>query len=374
MNRRILDARESLEQLGAAAAALGRPVRFMEVCGTHTVNVFRSGLHGLLPSNVLLLSGPGCPVCVTSEADIACAADLARRPDVTLCTYGDMLRVPAADGRSLEMARAGGADVRVIYSVMDAVYLAKQCPGRQVVLVAVGFETTAPATAVAVLAAQQRGLSNFSVLVSHKRIVPAMLALLAEGDAGIDGFVCPGHVAVILGSDAFGCVVERHGISCVITGFEGPQIAAALARLCVLTAAGRAELDNLYPQAVQAEGNRHALAVMDRVFVPADADWRGFGSLPQSGLVLREAFAGFDARVRFDLSDAVAPGAAGCRCGDVITARCTPDACRLFGAVCTPVYPVGPCMVSSEGTCQAWFRYAASGRTRERALQPGGVS
>jgi hydrogenase expression/formation protein HypD len=350
---------DTLDRLRAAAGSLGE-VRFMEVCGTHTVNAFRSGLHSLMPSNIALLSGPGCPVCVTARGDIDQLIELALTPGVTLCTYGDMLRVTGRRG-SLETARARGADVRIVYSALDAIRAAVAKPRRQVVFAAVGFETTAPATAVAVLEARRRRLANFTVYASHKLIIPAMRALL-NTRANLNGFLCPGHVAVIIGSNAFRPIVDDYGMSCVIAGFEGAEIAAALARLCALAAEGRPALENLYPQAVSAAGNRRARELLHEVFEPATVHWRGLGELPDSGLVFRTRFCRFDAGPRFGLIESSNDEPAGCRCGDVITGRATPADCNLFGRACTPITPVGPCMVSSEGTCQAWFKYRRAAR------------
>ena len=354
MTARSRDPRPVL-RLRAAARTLSATARFMEVCGTHTVNAFRSGLHDLMPPNVMLLSGPGCPVCVTSQGEIDQLIELAHERDVTICTYGDMLRVTGGRG-SLERARGDGADVRVIYSATDAVATAAARPQRLVVLAAVGFETTAPATAVAILEARRLGLTNFFVYASHKLIVPAMRALLDSG-ANVDGFLCPGHVAVIIGAEAFRPIVDGYQMSCVIAGFEGPEIAAALARLCELALEGRAALENLYPQAVTPHGNRHAQRLLQEVFEPATVHWRGIGELADSGLSLRDEFCAHDARRRFGLSAPSAADPPGCRCGDVITGRCSPSDCALFARACTPVRPVGPCMVSSEGSCQAWFKY-----------------
>jgi len=356
----VLDApevtRQSLSRLRSAAARLGRGVKFMEVCGTHTMSAFRCGLHSLMPANVALLSGPGCPVCVTSQGDIDQLIELARRPGITLCTYGDMLRVTGSQG-SLEQARAEGADIRVVYSSLDAVKLAQADRQRDVVFAAVGFETTTPATAAAILRAARLGLENFTVLASHKLVLPAMRALLESPDVQVDGFLCPGHVSVIIGAAAFEPIVQKYGRACVIAGFEGPQIAAALARLTEMVADGRPALENLYSQAVTEEGNTDAQAIMYKVFAPADWQWRGLGELGGSGLAVRPEYAQFDARVRFELGRPVSRETPGCRCGDVITGRATPDQCELFAAACTPVRAVGPCMVSSEGTCQAWFKY-----------------
>jgi hydrogenase expression/formation protein HypD len=368
MTGRVMDTREALGRLRDAAKLIGRDVRFMEVCGTHTVNAFRSGLHSLVPPNVTLLSGPGCPVCVTSQGDIDQLIELARRPDVTLCTYGDMLRVTGAHG-SLEQARGDGADVRVVYSALDAVRFAAEDPAKQVVFAAVGFETTAPATAVAVLEAERQWLANFTIFTSHKLIIPAMRALL-ETRANVDGFVCPGHVSVIIGSEVFRPIVEEYGLSCVITGFEGPQIAASLARLCELTLSGQAALENLYPQAVRPGGNRRAQELIAHVFESATVQWRGLDALPDSGLKLRDELRKFDARVRFELGEPVNHEPPGCRCGDVITGRCTPVDCRLFARACTPLNPIGPCMVSSEGSCQAWFKYRRGPQVGVKTARP----
>lgn len=356
----------SIARLHASASRLKKPAIFMEVCGTHTVNAFRCGLHSLMPSNVKLLSGPGCPVCVTAQGDIDQLIDLGTHADVTLCTYGDMLRVTGRSG-SLELARSEGADVRVVFSSMDAVRLASEERSRHVVFAAVGFETTAPATAAAVLQAERMGLTNFTVLTSHKLVLPAMLSLLESRKTRLDGFLCPGHVAVITGASLFQPIVDRFHLPCVIAGFEDAQIAASLAQLTTMVADGEAALENLYPEAVTAQGNRMAMKLMEQVFEPADVPWRALGVLAQSGLVLRSRYALFDARIRFNLKYTEAPEPTGCRCGEVITGRCAPPECPLFGTACTPINAVGPCMVSSEGTCHAWFKYQRQARPEGRA-------
>jgi len=360
MSRRAQLTSRWLERLREAAAAIDQPVHYMEVCGTHTMSAFRCGLHSLMPENITLLSGPGCPVCVTAQADIDLMIQLALDRHVTVCTYGDMLRVPGRHG-SLEKTRSNGADVRIIYSTLDAVRFAQQHPERQVAFAAVGFETTAPATAAAVDRAMQLKLDNFSVLVSHKRVVPAMLALLAGGEVNLDGFLCPGHVSVIIGADAYRPIVEDYQQPCVITGFEDAQMAAGLARLAELTRDGEAKLVNEYPEAVRAGGNDTAARLLDEVFEPGTVRWRGVGDIPDSGLVLREKFAAFDAAARFGLVACEDREPAKCFCGKVICGIVTPDQCELFGTSCTPTNPIGPCMVSSEGTCQAWFKYNRHG-------------
>ncbi len=355
MNR-MNEIRPLFERLRRAAEQIDQTVHFMEVCGTHTMSAFRCGLPSLLPENVKLLSGPGCPVCVTAQGDIDALIELARRDGVILCTYGDMLRVPGEQG-SLELARSEGADIRVVYSVLDALQVAQLRPDEQVVFASVGFETTTPATAVAILQARYRDMHNFSVLASHKLIIPAMRALLESGDVPIDGFLCPGHVSVIIGADAYRPIVEDYKRRCVISGFEDHQMVATLVHLTEQVCDNKVLLENLYPEAVTPQGNIAAWDVIDRVFEPTDVCWRGLGVLPDSGLQLREAYRNFDARQRFELDIPERQETPGCRCGDVITARCTPPECKLFERVCTPVNPIGPCMVSSEGTCQAWFKY-----------------
>ncbi len=361
----------ALERLTQAAARLSRPATFMEVCGTHTMAAFRSGLHSLMPANVRLLSGPGCPVCVTPQSDIDALIALAGEPGVILCTYGDMMRVPGSRG-SLERVRSDGGDVRVVYSATQAVDLARREPGRQVVFAAVGFETTAPATAAALQRAQAAELDNFSLLTSHKTIVPAMAALLSRGEVAVDGFLCPGHVSVIIGAGAYQPIVRRFAVPCVIGGFEPAHMAAALAHLVDLTARGEAKLINDYPEAVHRAGNPAARALLTHYFQPVDARWRGLGVIPGSGLELRPAYRSFDARHRFGVPDRPDCEPRGCRCGEVIAGVVDPPACGLFATACTPINPIGPCMVSGEGTCQAWFRYRRDhiARLRDRSRRP----
>jgi hydrogenase expression/formation protein HypD len=299
---------------------------------------------------------------------------MALLPEVTVCTYGDMLRVPSRNG-SLEKARAAGADVRVIYSTLDAVKWAQKLPERQVVLGAVGFETTAPATAAAVLQAQTLDLRNFSILASHKCVLPAMLALLEAGDVHVDGFLCPGHVSAIIGVEVYRPIVEKYHLPCVVSGFEEIHMAGAITRLVELIQAGKAELINEYSEAVLAGGNRSACQLLEKVFEPADVRWRALGTIPKSGLVLREEYRFFDAMKRFHLEMPEDHEPAGCLCGKVITAAATPHDCKLFGKICTPINPIGPCMVSSEGTCQAYFKYARikDGRLSGSFVDGGGA-
>lgn len=342
--------------LDRLANDIGRPVQFMEICGTHTVNACRSGVHSLMPGSVRLVSGPGCPVCVTAQRYIDALVDLGRRPSIVIATYGDMLRVAGAGG-SLEVARSEGADVRVVTSSLEALDIARRHPEREVVFAAVGFETTAPATAAAILAARREGVRNFTVLAQHKRVLPAMTALLADSSVRIDGFLCPGHVAVIIGSTAFLGIVESFRTPCAISGFTAAQIMDGILNLAKQVACGRADLVNRYVEAVTDAGNRIAQALMHEVFEPGDACWRALGEIPDSGLDIRDAYRDFDAFDRHRVTPGADREPPGCRCAEVITGRCIPSDCPLFGRACTPVYPVGPCMVSSEGSCQAFFRY-----------------
>lgn len=357
------DIRQLISRLGTAAAKVNRSLAFMEVCGTHTMSAFRCGLKTVLPKNVRLISGPGCPVCVTAQSDIDLMVEAAGLANVTICTYGDMLRVPGQCG-TLETARMAGADVRVIYSSLDALAIAQKEPDREIIFAAVGFETTAPATAAAILEASRRGVGNFSVLASHKRIIPAMRALLNAAPTtglGVDGFMAPGHVSVIIGARAYEPIVAEYAKSCVIGGFEPQQMLSALADLTELALAGRSALINQYPEVVRADGNTTAQKLLATIFEPCKARWRGLGAMEESGLAIRTEFSRFDARVRFSLVQPKENEPRGCICGQVISGLAEPGDCKLFGKVCTPINPIGPCMVSSEGTCAAWFKYGCGG-------------
>ncbi len=344
------------ERIQAAVDRAGRTIRVMEVCGTHTVAASRSGLRSLLTGQVKLISGPGCPVCVTSQAYIDAVIDLALAGKVTIATYGDMIRVPGQRG-SLEQARAMGASVRIVTSAMDALKLAQAEPATQVVFAAVGFETTTPPTADVLIRADREGVPNLSVLTAHKLVVPAMLALLASGIVQIDGFLCPGHVSVIIGSDAYQPVVEQYAKPCVVAGFEPAQMLAGLTEIVEQVADGRAELGNVYGAAVRSQGNPAAQRLVDEVFEIGDADWRSIGVIPRSGLVLRAKYRKYDACQRFGVRFGHDNGTPGCKCGDVIRGLLDPHDCPLFGKDCTPQRPIGPCMVSSEGSCQAFYKY-----------------
>jgi hydrogenase expression/formation protein HypD len=333
-----------------------QPVRIMEVCGTHTVSLFRSGLRAILPENVRLVSGPGCPVCVTSQGYIDAACELARRDDVTVCTYGDMVRVPGKSG-SLADIRARGAKVRVVHSPLDAVRLAASCPDLNVIFLAVGFETTAPGHAAAVIEARRLGLANLFLLTAQKLVVPAMKALLDTDDTALDAFLCPGHVSVIIGWRPYEPIAEYYGRPCVVAGFEPVQMGQGLLHILNQIAAGHARVENVYPQAVSPEGNNAALDLLFEVFEPGDAIWRAMGTIPRSGLVFRGAYRPFDAVDHFNLDIGPDYDPPGCRCGEVVQGKAEPKDCPLFAKTCMPSRPIGPCMVSGEGTCAAAFKY-----------------
>ncbi len=334
-----------------------RPIRLMEVCGTHTVSIFRSGIRSVLPRTLSLLSGPGCPVCVTDQAEIDAFVALSRQPGVTVATFGDLMRVPGS-ASSLQRERAEGRDIRVVYSTMDALAIARKEPDRQVVFLGVGFETTAPTIAAAITAAAGSKLTNFSVISAHKLVPPALEALMGLDAVRIDGFILPGHVSVIIGLDAYRPFFERHRIPCVVAGFEPADILQAVAMLVAQIEAARPALENAYPRAVSPAGNAKAREVLAEVFEPADACWRGIGRIPASGLNIRPAYAAFDAGRRFGLAFPEAKPPKGCACGEILTGKKIPPECALYKRVCTPIDPVGPCMVSSEGTCAAYYKYS----------------
>lgn len=343
-------------------ARLDAPLRFMEVCGTHTVAIFRSGLRSLLPDGITHLSGPGCPVCVTHDRELALSMELAGKDGVTIATFGDLMRVPGPRGTSLKQAKAMGADVEVVYSPLDALKLARERKDREIVFLGVGFETTAPAVAATVQMAEAQALDNFSVLAFHKLVPPALEALLGGASEnkgpGIDAFLLPGHVSTILGIEPYRFVAERYRKPGVIGGFEPADILQSLLLMLEMRSSGAPAIKNQYSRAVSDEGNSRAREVMFSVFEPSDALWRGIGSIPQSGLAIKDAYARFDARKRFALALPEVPEIRGCKCGDVLKGRIMPNECPLFGKACTPAKPVGPCMVSTEGSCAAYFKYA----------------
>ncbi len=342
-----------LERITARSST---PVRLMEFCGGHTVSIFRYGLRQLLPKTVELVSGPGCPVCVTATPDLDRAIALAELPDVTITTFGDMFRVPASSS-SLQESKARGADVRMVYSTLDALDIARQNPDRKIIFLGIGFETTAPTVAASLLTAQEEGIANFYVQSFHKVCPPVLKAILAAGEIHLQGLICPGHVSAIIGSNAWGPTAREFALPCVVSGFEPVDILQAVLALVEQVEGGVACSDIAYTRGVSPEGNLHAQAVLSDVFEPAPANWRGVGVIPDSGLAIRDAFAAHDANRVFEVDVGPSIEPAGCICGAVLRGTNTPFDCGLFGKGCTPATPVGPCMVSSEGSCAAYFRY-----------------
>ena len=339
-----------------------RPVRLMEFCGGHTHAILRYGIPSLLPPTVELRSGPGCPVCVTAAADLDRAIGLAQVPcealgiDVILTTFGDMVRVPGSRS-SLAQAKAEGADVRVIYSPLDALRIARQNPDRPVIFLGVGFETTAPMVGSAVLAAEAEGVENFFVFSTHKLTPPATRAILDAGEIQLSGIIGPGHVTTIIGSNAWRFLPDDYGIPVAIAGFEPLDILRAVLALVEMAEEERPDVANAYARSVRPEGNVAAQQTLEQVFEVADAEWRGFGTVPASGLRLRGIYARFDAAQAFPIEIPPPREFPGCRCGEVLRGVLLPTECALFAQVCTPQSPVGPCMVSAEGACAAYYQY-----------------
>lgn len=328
----------------------------MEVCGTHTVAIARNGIRDLMPEGLRLASGPGCPVCVTCNRDIDTVIALARIPNVTITTFGDMTRVPGSTS-SLLAEQAAGRSVEIVYSPLDALAFAKAHPEREVVFVGVGFETTTPLVAMAIKRAKAMGLSNFTVFAAHKNMPGALELLVGDPTLELDALILPGHVSTIIGAEPYRFLAEKYGIPGVITGFEPVDVLQGIAMLVRQLHEGRAEIEIAYARGVMPEGNPVALAAIDEVFETCTATWRGLGDIPGSGYRIRDEFANFDAVRRFGPDAEPTRDPKGCRCGDVLRARIAPNECPLFRTVCTPENPVGPCMVSSEGSCAAYYRY-----------------
>jgi len=333
-----------------------RPVRIMEICGTHTMSIFRHGLRSLLPPHIELVSGPGCPVCVTSIGEIDRCVKTASNPGVIVATFGDMLRVPGSTG-TLMAQSSMGADVRMVYSSLDALKIARENPGKSVVFLGIGFETTSPTVAAAVKTAADQGIRNFYVLSAHKLLPPAMEALLSSADFRIDGFLCPGHVSTVIGTSTYDRVAGEYGTPCVVAGFEPVDILQSILMLVRQIEKGEACAEIQYTRAVARAGNPVALRMIREVFTPCASVWRGLGSIEGSGLALRDKYKSHDALARFDTDVPPPLEPPGCRCAEVLKGSIRPPECPLFRTVCTPRYPVGACMVSSEGTCAAYFKY-----------------
>ena len=349
----------------AIRARSTRPARLMEFCGGHTHAILRLGIPDLLPPTVEMRSGPGCPVCVTAAADLDWAIALAQVEDVILTTFGDMIRVPGSRGTetdaptTLAQAKAEGADVRVVYSPLDALRIARENPARPVIFLGVGFETTTPMVGSTVLMAEAQGVENFSVFSTHKLTPPATHAILNAGEVALDGIIGPGHVTTIIGSDGWRFLPDDYSIPCAVAGFEPLDILRAILALVEMVEAGEPDVNNTYARSVRPEGNAAARQAVERVFEVADAEWRGFGIVPASGLRLREAYARFDAARAFPIEVAPSREPPGCRCGEILRGVMLPTECPLFGKACTPQNPIGPCMVSAEGACAAHYRYGA---------------
>ncbi len=337
------------------------PMKLMEVCGTHTVAIARFGLRDVMPENVTLLSGPGCPVCVTANRDIDLAIEIGRQPGVVLTTFGDMMKVPGSYS-SLAREKADGRDIRVVYSPLDAMGIAESEPGSQVVFLGVGFETTAPTVAAAIRTAARTRLKNFTALALHKTVPLALEALVNDPQVAIDGFLLPGHVSTIIGPEPYRFLASRYAVPGVIAGFEPIDVLQGIDMLVKQVSSGRAEIEIAYGRGVSPDGNPTARALMAEVFEASDSDWRGIGVIPGTGLTLREEYAEWDAARRFDVSPPEPREIPGCQCGDVLRGVTLPFECRLFGTGCTPEHPIGPCMVSSEGSCAAYYRYTDYGR------------
>jgi hydrogenase expression/formation protein HypD len=353
------------------------PVKLMEVCGGHTHAIYRHGLDALLPEEVELVHGPGCPVCVIPMGRVDDGISLAERDGVTFASFGDMLRVPGGRRRSLLEAKARGADVRIVYSPLDALALARREPEREVVFFGVGFETTAPATALTLQRARALGVENFSVFCNHVLIGPALRAILDAPDAEIAGFVGPGHVSTVIGTEPYRFVCEEYRRPVVVAGFEPTDILQSVVMLLRQLRDGRAEVENQYGRVVRARGNTRALAALEEVFeTREDFEWRGLGAIPRSGLRIREEYAHWDAERRFEVPGARIEDPKACRCGDVLRGRAKPWECKVFATACTPEKPLGTCMVSSEGACAAYYSYGRHKRggstelVKERRRRP----
>jgi hydrogenase expression/formation protein HypD len=337
------------------------PSKLMEVCGTHTMAIAKHGLRGLMPETITLLSGPGCPVCVTANPDIDMAIEIARQPGVVLTTFGDMMKVPGSYS-SLSREKADGRDVRIVYSPLDSLTIAENEPDKHVVFLGVGFETTAPTVALTIREAARRGLPNWSALSLHKTVPEALRALVNDPEVQINGFILPGHVSTIIGTGPYEFLAREYGVPSVITGFEPVDVLQGVWMLAKQLAEGRAEVEIAYGRGVDAGGNPTAVAAIEAAFEPVDAEWRGIGVIPGTGLALRPEFAQFDALVRVPCTPPEPREIKGCQCGDVLRGVTLPYECKLFGRACTPEHPIGPCMVSSEGSCAAYYRYTDYGK------------
>jgi hydrogenase expression/formation protein HypD len=350
------DANRALQVIEYIKNTSCRQIRLMEFCGGHTVSIMKNGIRQLLPKNIEMLSGPGCPVCVTSTADIDKAIALADLPDVIVTSFGDMIRVPGTRS-TLQIARAKGSDIRVVYSVLDALRIARENPNKRVVFIGIGFETTAPTVAAALIQAEMENIKNFFVLCLHKICPPIMKAILDLGEVRLNGIICPGHVSAVIGSRPYEFITRDYNIACVVSGFEPLDILQTVAMLVNQIEKENYSVEIAYRRGVKVDGNPQALRLMDQVFEIGDADWRGIGMVPASGLRINRNFRQFDAATIFDIKIYPADEPSGCQCGSILRGVSTPIDCGLFGSTCTPEHPIGPCMVSAEGACAAYYQY-----------------
>ncbi len=357
LSRPFKDIKACAELLEKLSAVLdGKSLRFMEVCGTHTVSIFHSGLRDLLPSNIEHLSGPGCPVCVTHDAEVATFLALAAKENVIVATFGDVLRIPAPDGKSLKHALAEGARVEIIYSPLDAIALAQKNPNDTVVFLGVGFETTAPTVAGTLLMAEAQNIKNLLVFSCHKLVPPALQALLEDESCQVDAFLLPGHVSTILGLEPYAFLAD-YKTPGIVAGFEAADILLALVMMAQEIKDATFSIQNAYLRAVNQQGNPKAQAILNQVFTVSDALWRGIGNIPESGLSFADSFAHRDALQVLGMTLPEVKALPGCRCGDVLKGKMLPPKCPLFAKRCTPASPLGPCMVSTEGSCAAYYKY-----------------
>ncbi|MBB3954588.1 hydrogenase formation protein HypD [Novosphingobium sediminicola] len=349
---------QSLATAIAREADPARSYAFMEFCGGHTHAIFRYGVQDLVPSNVRFVHGPGCPVCVLPMRRLDDALELAERHGVILATYGDMMRVPGSGRRSMLTARSAGADIRMVYSPLDALALARDNPDRQVVFMGIGFETTTPATGMAILTARAQGLANFSVFCNHVLTPPAMAHVLAAPGVALDGFLGPSHVSTVIGAGAYRPLVAHYGRPLVIAGFEPLDVLQSVLMLIRQVNEGRQEVENQYSRVVTEAGNTKAQGVIEEVFALRETfEWRGLGSVPDSARAIRPELADFDAEARFAISEKQSREVKSCECPAILRGVKQPKDCKLFGKACTPETPMGACMVSSEGSCAAYYTY-----------------
>ena len=346
-----------IKKIQSLMGSIGREVKLMEVCGTHTVAIFRHGIRDVIPKNITLLSGPGCPVCVTAIRDVDAAIAISRLDNYVLTTFGDMMRVPGSK-QSLYHAQAEGAHINIVYSPMDALKLAKENKDINVVFFATGFETTSPSIAATLMEAERKDIRNFFIYSTHKLVPPALKALLDSGDVKVGGFFLPGHVCAITGTKPYEFIATDYSIPSVVTGFDAADILEATMMLLDQIASNRASVEIQYKRVVKEEGNQRAISLLDEYFEPCDADWRGIGIIPKSGLKLKEKYKQWDITsvYQIDVSDSKEPKA--CQCGAILRGIKIPTDCPLFGKACTPEHPVGACMVSTEGSCAAYYKYS----------------